>query len=260
MAGKKRVQLEFLGTGTSSGLPVPGCRCRVCKSADPHDSRMRSSVVVRNGRRNIVIDTGPEFRLQCLRADLDNVDAVVFTHGHVDHTSGFDDIRAFSFFKNRTVPVFGDAGTLRTLRERFRYIWRARQRGGGLPQIELFEIDGPFAAAGLEMIPIPVFHGVMPILGFRIGDLAYLTDVSGIPDASLPLLENLGALIVSCARTRPHETHFNLADVKRLSRALKPGRTLVTHIAHYFSHRDLVAALPAAANPAYDGLRVDIEV
>lgn len=255
---KKTVQLEFLGTGTSAGVPVPGCRCRVCKSDDPHDSRMRASAAIRNGGRNVVIDTGPEFRIQCLRAGLENVDAVVFTHSHVDHTNGFDDIRAYSFFKRRTVPVFGDRRTLGTIRERFRYIWDAMQRGGGLPQIELFEIDGPFAAAGLELTPVPIFHGIMPILGFRMGDLAYLTDVSKIPDASMPLLEGLGTLVVSCARVMPHETHFNLADVKRLHRRLKPARTLVTHLSHYFSHRDLVAALPPDANPAYDGLRVDI--
>ncbi|MDR0361508.1 MAG: MBL fold metallo-hydrolase [Planctomycetota bacterium] len=257
---RKTVELEFLGTGTSAGVPVPGCRCAVCRSKDPRDKRLRSSALVRNGRRNLIIDASPEFRIQCLRAGVFTVDALVLTHGHADHTNGFDDIRSYSFFKSRTVPVWGDGKTLRTIERRFDYVWHATQWGGGLPQVELRGIEGPFTAAGLELTPIPILHGALPILGFRIGDLAYLTDVSRIPESSLPPLEDLRTLIVSCARTMPHETHFNLADVKRTHDRLRPERTLVTHISHYFSHRRLVAALPPGVDPAQDGMRVAIDL
>jgi phosphoribosyl 1,2-cyclic phosphate phosphodiesterase len=259
MAAKlKTATLEFLGTGTSTGIPVAGCACRVCRSRDPHDKRLRSSVLIKNGAKNLIIDTGPEFRIQCLRAGVMRLDAVAITHTHADHIFGFDDIRAYSFFKDRTLPVWGAPETIASIRKRFDYIWNARQFGGGLPDVDLREIRGPFSCAGLDVTPIPIKHGCMDILGFRIGDLAYMTDISSLPESSLPLLENLGTMVISCVRYRYHRTHLNIAGAKRLHRLVKPGQTILTHLAHYLSHRDIIAEFPVDISPAYDGMTMSI--
>ncbi len=254
----KTARLEFLGTGTSTGVPVVGCTCAVCRSNNPHDKRYRSSVLISNGRRNLVIDTGPDFRSQCLRANLRNVHAVCFTHEHVDHMNGFDEVRCFSFFKNKTMPVFGSQKSLDALRVRFAYIWNAVQFGGGLPDVDLHTIDGPFQAAGMTITPIPLFHGILPILGYRIGDLAYMTDISDLPESSLPLLDNLTTMVISCVRHRPHRTHLNLSGAKQLHKLVKPKQTLLTHLTHYLSHKEWIAALPDGMLPAYDGMKIDI--
>ncbi len=252
--------LEFLGSGTSTGVPIPACACPVCRSADPHDKRLRASALIRRGGRNIVIDTGPEFRIQCLRAGLMRLDAVLYTHDHADHLNGLDDVRAYSIFKDRTLPVWGSAETLASIRGRFGYIWNATQIGGGLPDIELRRIDGPFTAAGFAVTPIPLKHGRKDILGFRVGDLAYMTDISALPDSSLPLLENLGTMVLSCVRHGYHRTHLNIAGVKRLHRLVKPGQTLLTHLSHFLTHKELIAALPTDIGPAHDGMTVGIRL
>lgn len=256
----KTAIFEFLGTGTSTGVPVAGCPCAVCHSADVRDKRLRSSALIRHGCRNLVIDTGPEFRLQCVRAGVMRLDAVLFTHDHVDHTNGFDDVRAYSFFKKKTVPVWGAADTLGEIRRRFSYIWKPTQVGGGLPDVELRTITGPFQAAGLSVVPVPIFHGKLPILGFRIGDLAYLTDISSLPDESVPLLRDLGTLIISCVRYRYHHTHLTISGAKRLHKLLKPRETYLTHLTHCFSHRDLIGVFPTDMTPAYDGLQLAINL
>lgn len=256
----KIATLEFLGTGTSTGVPVPGCSCPVCRSPDAHDKRLRSSVLVTHGARRLVIDTGPEFRIQCIRAGVKNLDAVLITHDHADHLNGLDDIRCYSYFHDKSMPVWSAADTLDSIRLRFDYIWNSRQVGGGLPDITLHTVTGSFEAIGLGITPIPILHGKLPILGYRIGDLAYMTDISALPDASLPLLEGLGTMILSCVRYRFHKTHLSVAGAKRLHRLVRPERTLLTHIPHNFSHKELVAVTPVDMNPAHDGLRVDIKL
>lgn len=257
---RRSVSLEFLGTGTSTGVPIAGCSCRVCRSTDRHDNRLRSSVLIRHGRRNLVIDTGPEFRLQCLRAGITSLDAVLLTHNHVDHVNGLDDVRPFSVFRRRTLPVWGNADTVADIRRRFEYIWEARQVGGGLPDIDLRSVTGPFTAAGLTVTPVPILHGALPILGYRIGDLAYLTDISALPESSLPLLRGLGTLILSCVRRRPHRTHLNVKGVMELHRLVQPKQTILTHLSHYYSHKDLIGMFPVAISPAHDGLVIPIRV
>lgn len=254
----KTATLEFLGTGTSTGVPIPGCSCEVCRSRDPHDKRHRASVLVRRGARNLVIDTGPEFRVQCLRAGVMNLDAVLYTHDHADHLNGIDDVRCYSFFKDKALPVWGSAETLAAIRSRFDYIWNHVQVGGGLPDITLREASGPFEVLGVKVTPIPIKHGKLDILGYRIGDLAYMTDVSAVPDSSLPLLEGLGTMIISCVRWRFHRTHLNIAGAKRLHRLIRPRQTLLTHLTHYLSHKDLIGIFPIDMTPAYDGMKVDI--
>lgn len=262
----RTLELEFLGTGTSIGIPVPSCRCPVCMSSDSRDTRWRSSVLIRNGRRNLVVDAGPEFRLQCLRAGIDSLAALVLTHDHADHLNGLDDLRAFTLplrgrrrGMDRTVAVYGGRQTMAAIRKRFDYIWNATQVGGGLPQIEMHTVKEykAFVAAGLEMTAIPIKHGAKDIFGYRVGGLAYLTDISALPDASRSLVENLDVLVLSCALRRPHETHFSLKDIIRLHARLQPRLTLLTHISHYFGHRELLGELPSAIRPAHDGLRVE---
>ena len=256
--GKKTATVEFLGTGTSTGVPIPGCSCRVCRSGDWHDKRHRSSVLIRHGSLNLIIDTTPEFRIQCLRAGVMSLHAVLYTHDHADHMNGIDDVRCFSFFKDKSLPVWGSAETLGALRRRFDYIWNAVQIGGGLPEITLHEVDGPFGVIGLEVTPIPIKHGRLDILGYRIGGFAYMTDVSAIPESSLPLLENLDTMVISCVRRRPHHTHLNIAGAKRLHNLVRPRRTLLTHLTHYLSHKELIAAFPVDITPAYDGMKIVI--
>ena len=252
--------LEFLGTGTSTGVPLAGCDCRVCRSPDPHDKRLRSSVLISRGERRVIIDTGPEFRLQCIRAGVMHLDAVVLTHDHSDHLNGLDDLRAYSLFKRRTLPVWASDKTLASIRHRFDYIWNSRQVGGGLPDISLNEITGPFCAAGIDMTPIPIKHGMLDILGYRIGDVAYMTDISAVPDSSLPLLRDLDTMIISCVRYRFHRTHLNIAGAKRLHALVKPRQTYLTHLTHYFTHKDLITLMPLPITPAHDTLTLQIRV
>lgn len=256
--GAKTATLEFLGSGTSTGVPIAGCSCPVCRSTDPHDKRLRSSALIRNGKYNLIIDTGPEFRIQCLRAGVMHLDAVLYTHDHADHLHGLDDVRAYSLFQRRVLPVWARPNVLRIIRSRFAYIWNAKQTGGGLPEIELRPITGSFSAAGLDIIPVPVIHGRLDILGYRIGDLAYLTDISSLPESSVPLLQNLGTLIISCVRSRSHPTHLSMASAKRLHARLKPAQTLLTHISHSLSHREIITRMPVDISPAHDGMRVEI--
>ena len=252
--------LEFLGTGTSTGVPIPGCSCPVCRSCDPHDNRLRSSVLIRNGRHTLVIDTGPEFRIQCLRAGLTHLDAVLITHNHADHIFGLDDVRPYSVFKRQTLPVWGSRHTLDSIRLRFDYIWNAMQVGGGLPDISLNEAGGIFEAAGMRITPLPIKHGKMDILGFRIGSLAYMSDVSAVPDETLPLLEGLDTMIISCVRHRKHQTHLNIAGAKALHRLIAPRQTFLTHLTHYFFHKDLIGLMPVDITPAYDGMRLEFSL
>lgn len=262
MAGKNAT-MEFLGTGTSTGVPVAGCDCEVCNSRDPKDNRLRASVLIRHGKKAVIIDTGPEFRLQCIRSRVMHLDAILLTHDHADHIHGLDDVRAFSKFQRKVLPVWAGRETLKKVRTRFSYIWNAIQAGGGLPEITLHEASAPFRAAGLDFVPVPIMHGKLPILGYRLGDMAYLTDVSAVPESSLPLLENLETLVLSCVRSRFHKTHLNIRGVKRLHALIKPRRTLLTHLTHYFSHDDLTAEFADTGldiSPAHDGMRVTVRV
>lgn len=262
------IEAEFLGTGTSSGIPIPSCPCAVCHSTDPKDRRWRSSLLLRNGGRNTVVDMGPEFRLQCLRAGVDSLDAILLTHHHADHINGLDDVRAFSFRlpglprENAATPVWASRHSIDFIHRRFDYIWNARQVGGGLPKIDLREAAGgvEFRAGGLAVTPVPIMHGLTKIFGYRIGDLAYLTDISEMPEASLPLVEGVATLVTSCALRTRHETHFSLSDVIALHERVGPRLTLITHLSHGFGHRELLDELPDDIRPAYDGMRFTVTI
>lgn len=251
--------VRFLGTGTSHGVPMIGCRCGTCRSLDPRDRRSRPSVIVElAGGVRVLVDTTPDLRSQALAYDLDRVDAILFTHCHADHVMGLDEVRRFNALQRAAIPCYGDAATLQELRRIFAYIFESHDEGGGIPRIELHPVGGPFSIAGERIVPIPVWHGRREVLGFRVRDFAYLTDCSGIPDASWPLLDGLDALAIDALRHRPHPTHFTVEQALAVSARLGPRRTWLTHICHDLPHAATNASLPAGVELAYDGLRIGI--
>jgi phosphoribosyl 1,2-cyclic phosphate phosphodiesterase len=236
-----------------------GCRCDTCRSSDPRDRRSRPSVLLELGAGvRVLIDTTPDLRSQALAHGLDRVDAILFTHCHADHVMGLDDVRRFNVLQRGSIPCYGDARTLKELRRTFAYIFESKDEGGGIPLVQLYPLGGPFSIGGEEIVPVPVWHGRREILGYRVRDLAYLTDCSGIPDPSWPLLEGLDTLVIDALRHRPHPTHFTVEQALGVSARLRPRKTWLTHICHDLPHAATNASLPAGIAMAYDGLRIDI--
>ncbi|MGA2982432.1 MAG: MBL fold metallo-hydrolase [Terriglobia bacterium] len=250
--------LKFLGTGTSTGVPILTCRCPVCTSSDPHDKRTRPSILLEYDGRVVVIDTTPDFRTQALREGMTRLDAVVFTHHHADHIMGLDDTRVFYFRQQVPIPIYAQAHCLATIRTVFSYIFNGNYPFGGVGKLDPHLIEGPFELWGLNVIPVPVLHGDLPILGFRIRNTAYVTDVSQIPESSIPLLESLDILIIDCLRPKPHPTHFSVAQALAMVERLKPRRAFFTHIAHDLGHEETNSALPSHVQLAYDGLKLEL--
>ena len=251
------MKLTFLGTGTSTGVPILGCRCRVCTSPDPRDSRTRPSVLLEFDDRSIVIDTTPDFRAQALRQRMERLDAVLFTHSHADHLLGLDDVRPFYFRQQVPIPIFADAQSMQDIRRIFKYIFDGTYAYGGLARLAPHIIDGPFETVGQKFTPVPVLHGDLPILGFRCGKTAYITDFSKIPDESLGLLEGLEVLILDALRPIPHPTHSSINQSLGWVELLRPKRAYFTHIAHEVCHQEIEATLPARVRLAYDGLELE---
>jgi phosphoribosyl 1,2-cyclic phosphate phosphodiesterase len=254
-------RLTFLGTGTSQGVPMIGCSCAVCRSTDPRDTRLRPSIYVQvDEGPSVLVDTATDLRQQALARDVRRVDAILFTHGHADHVMGFDDIRRFNAVSGAPIPAYADARTSDELRRMFNYVFDPpRQKGGGIPQVTLTTIDGPFAVGRLRVQPVPLLHGTRSILGFRFGTCAYLTDCSRIPDEAWPLLDGLELLVLDALRHRPHPTHFTVAEALEVVERLRPARTYFTHICHDLPHEVTNRSLPASVELAYDGLAVTID-
>jgi len=252
------MEITFLGTGTSHGVPVMTCDCTVCQSQDPKNTRTRSSLWVREKGMSLLIDTATEFRIQALKAQISHVDGVLYTHCHADHVFGFDDLRVFSNLTKTSIPIYGNESTITEFRDVFSYVFRKTQEGGGKPQVETIVVDGSFRVGNVEVQPIPVFHGALPILGYRVGPLAYITDCSYIPASSLELLQGLDTLVLGVIRHEPHPTHMNVAQALHLARKLKAKRTYFTHISHLLEHEETSKALPEGVYLAYDGLSICI--
>jgi phosphoribosyl 1,2-cyclic phosphate phosphodiesterase len=249
--------LKFLGTGTSTGVPVLTCQCPVCTSSDPHDKRSRPSILLEYDGRVVLIDTTPDFRTQALREGITRLDAVVFTHGHADHILGLDDTRPFYFRQQAPIPIYAEARCMTTIRATFSYIFEGNYPFGGVGKLDPHLIEGPFDLWGLTFTPVPVVHGYLPIVGFRFRDTAYITDVSEIPESSIPLLDNLDVLIIDSLRHKPHPTHLSVARALAIFERLKPRRAFFTHIAHDLGHQETNSTLPSHVQLAYDGLRLE---
>jgi phosphoribosyl 1,2-cyclic phosphate phosphodiesterase len=254
--------MTFLGTGTSSGVPMIGCTCAVCRSADPRDKRLRPSIYLDvPGRAGILVDTTPDLRQQALTHGLARLDAVLFTHSHADHILGLDEIRRFNFMHGAAIPCYATSDVWQSIRRTFYYVFDGIPRqGGGIPKIDAREISGPFTAAGIEIVPVPLLHGQMPILGFRFGDLAYLTDCSAIPDESWPLVAGVETLVIDALRDKKHATHFTVAEAVGAIARIAPKRAYLTHMSHDLGHAETNARLPEGVELAYDGLSLDVRI
>jgi phosphoribosyl 1,2-cyclic phosphate phosphodiesterase len=252
-----QVDLLFLGTGTSAGIPMIGCDCPVCTSADPKDKRTRASVVLSYNGARVLIDTTPELRLQCVANNVSRIDAVVFTHSHADHIFGLDDCRRFNAINNAPLDAWMDKPTHEVLDKVFGYAFRPPTEANVFrPQIVPRFIDGPFEIAGQTWQPIPLIHGKASILGFRVGKLAYCTDVSEMPEASYAFLHDLDVLVLDALQEKKHPTHFTIDEALEVVRRTNPKQTYFTHMSHQVMHAEVQRTLPENVFLGYDGLRV----
>jgi phosphoribosyl 1,2-cyclic phosphate phosphodiesterase len=254
------LRLTVLGSGTSMGVPTLACACAVCRSSDPHDRRTRPSILLSYSGHNVVIDTTPDFRFQALRAGLDRLDAVLYTHGHADHILGLDDVRPFNLKQGSAVPLYATDATLGVLRRTFAYIFDTAPSESTVPGVELHAITGPFDLFGAHFVPVPALHGKLPVLGFRFGSAAYLTDFSSVPDSSKDLLRGLDHLILDALRHTPHPMHSNVAQSLALVAEIQPRHAWFTHICHDLPHEETNARLPANVRLTYDGLTLEVRL
>ena len=253
------IHLTVLGSGTSSGVPTIGCTCEVCSSADPRDKRLRPSILLQYDGRNVVVDTTPDFRQQVLRARLNRLDAILYTHAHADHILGLDDVRPFNFRQKEPIPVYGTEDTLAGLRRVFCYAFDEKVESM-VPKLDLRTMDEtPFDVFGLQFTPVRVIHGKGVVYGFRFASAAYLTDHSEIPEESKAQLRDLDVLFLDALRHRPHPTHTTLSRAVELAEELRPKRAFFTHMCHDLAHERTEATLPSHIRLAYDGLEIDLE-
>jgi phosphoribosyl 1,2-cyclic phosphate phosphodiesterase len=253
------VTIKVLGSGTSVGVPAIGCHCAVCSSTDPRDNRLRPSILVSYEGRNILVDTTPDFRAQALRAHIDRLDAVVFTHSHADHIMGLDDVRPFNFRQKEPIPIYAAPDTMASIQRCFPYIFDGARRETNVPQLDARVLDGSvFNVFGLDFLPVPIVHGSQTIYGFRFGAAAYLTDHSDIPPASMELLHELDVLFLDALRYKPHPTHSTVERSVKTAEELRPRRTFLTHICHDLGHERAESLLPPHVRLAYDGLELEV--
>lgn len=253
------MKVTFLGTGTSQGVPFIGCPCPVCNSANRKDNRLRSSVWIQHGDTSVVIDSGPDFRYQMLRARVPTLDAIVFTHGHKDHIAGMDDIRAYNYFSKKAVDIYATNETQEALRREFSYIFHYPTYPG-IPQIEMHTINAqtPFSINGLEFIPVRVLHYKLEVLGFRVGDFTYITDANYIAPVEMEKVRGSKALVLNALRHESHISHYTLQEAIAVSREIGTERTYFTHISHQLGEHDQVERnLPEGMYLAYDGLELE---
>ena len=253
--------VTFLGTGTSTGVPLLACDCAICHSPDPHDKRTRPSITVQGPEGTILVDAGPDLRTQCLTHNVRRVDACILTHTHADHLFGLDDLRQFNFQYDIRIPVYGTDESLERVRTAYDYCFKTTQEGGGKPQLDLVELTPfqPFTLCGIEVLPLWHWHGSLIVTSLVFNRrFGYVTDVCAIPDESRPFLQNLDTLVLGTVRYEPHPTHFHLEQAIREAQALGARQTYFTHLSHYFGHEDVSADLPQSIALAYDGLHLSL--
>ena len=253
--------LTVLGSGTSMGVPTIGCDCAVCRSPDPHDRRTRPSVMISYNGRHIMIDSTPDFREQALREKITQLDAVLYTHTHADHILGIDDLRPLTYHhKPGKLPLYATPRACEFLRDMFRYIFEATYKFGGLPLVELHPIESPVELFGARFEPVTVIHGETPILGFRFGSAAYLTDHSEVPGDTLEKLRGLDILFLDALRYKPHPTHSTVENSLRIVERVKAKRAFFTHICHDLAHEATNASLPSHVRLSYDGMKLEFDI
>lgn len=253
------LRITMLGSGTSTGVPVIGCPCAVCRSDNPKNKRWRPGLKLEIGDRVVLVDTPTDLRLAALRFGLPRVDAVLFTHSHADHVFGLDDVRIFNFRQGTAIPCYGSEPTLKNIRRMFAYVFETGQEGGGRPQLDLITVREPFELLGHRIVPVPVWHGEMEVFGYRIGSFAYVTDCNLIPETSFRLLEGVEILILDALRYRPHSTHFSVEEAMEAAARIGARRTILTHIAHEIDHDAPQVPLRQGVEFGYDGLVLDLD-
>ena len=256
---KSLTRLVFLGTGTSQGVPIIGCHCGVCRSANPRDHRLRSSVALEGKGTRVVVDTGPDFRTQMLREQFESLDAVVYTHEHKDHLAGMDDVRPFNYIQKSAMTLHASADVETALHRDFHYAF-AENKHGGVPDVLVKKVADyeSFVAGGMTWEPLPVMHGKLPIHGYRIEDIAYITDANAIPDETLARMEGLSVLILNALRPTPHYSHFSLPEALEVAKRIGAQKTYLTHLSHLMGcHDDVSVSLPSGVHLAFDGLALE---
>ena len=249
-------RLIFLGTGTSQGVPVIGCQCQVCASDDFRDQRLRSSVMLESQHQRVVVDSGPDFRTQMLREDVRSMDALVYTHEHKDHVAGMDDVRPFNYLQNKALPVYASSRVEQTLRRDFHYAFDPGKHAG-VPDVLIHEVTDElnFVVGGMTWTPLPVMHGKLPIHGYRVENVAYITDANFIPDETFLRLEGLEVLVLNALRQSAHYSHFSLDEALSVAEKVGAQQTWLTHVSHLMgNHADIEKGLPESVRLAYDGL------
>jgi len=254
------MEITILGTGTSQGVPIIGCDCEVCSSVSDKDRRLRCSVYITVEGKNLLIDCGPDFRQQMLRENICKLDAILITHEHKDHTSGLDEVRSFNFLQRCEMPVYSQKNTLRQLENDYHYAFDS-SKTAGVPRIKLIEVDSnkTFQVEGLDVIPLPLMHKKLPIIGFRIGDFSYVTDANFISDDTLAKMQGTKILIINALQIEHHPSHFNLEEAIATAKRIGSESTYFTHISHKLGlHEKVERSLPKSMLLAYDGLKLSL--
>lgn len=252
------MNLTFLGTGTSQGVPVIACHCRVCRSGDIRDSRLRTSALLSVGDTNILFDIGPDFRQQMLREKVEHIDAILITHAHRDHVAGLDDIRSFNYVQHRKMEVYLNAEARHAIERDYHYIFEPHQYPG-LPEANLHTVEGPFTVGDIPVMPIKAMHKDLPVLGYRIGELAYITDANYIAPEEMAKLQGVKVLVINALRKEKHFSHYCLPEALEIIGKVAPERAYLTHMSHEMGlHAEISAELPAGVQLAYDGLTIEV--
>lgn len=254
----------IMGSGTSTGVPPIACDHPTCLSTDPKNRRLRAGLLLREAgapprqARGLIVDCGPDFRQQALTHDIRRLDGILVTHAHFDHVGGIDDVRIFNFHQKHALPLYANAETLRDIRTRYYYIFDPPQRGGGVASLDLIEVDGPFEFLAQRIVPIPVKHGILDVLGYRFGDFVYVTDANVISPESMDLMRGCRILVLNALRPQPHSTHFSLDEAVDVAREIAAERTWFVHMTHLLEHNETNARLPKGMELAYDGLAFEV--
>jgi phosphoribosyl 1,2-cyclic phosphate phosphodiesterase len=252
------MRVSILGCATSTGVPIIGCSCPVCTSADTKNNRTRCSALVETKGKNILIDTSTDLRFQALRHGIARLDAVLYTHSHADHTHGIDELRVYNFINKAAIPCYGNTQAIENIKNSFKYIFDGQEPAGGKPKLTLTVVSEEFDFGGIKITPVEVFHADWTIFGYRIGGMAYLTDCSGIPDRSWDKLKGLDLLIISALRYRPHPAHLDVEQAVETARRINPRLTVLTHMGHELDYNTLSGELPESIVPAYDGMEIEV--